>query len=72
MSVCFRLFLINVKTVETIGPQERFMDAQSFKKLYPKAFNLHELFKTPEQIFQNPRTFFLFVFCSVQREDVQR
>ena len=44
------------------------MDAQSFKKLYPKAFNLHELLKTHEKIFENPRTFFLFVlYCTKRR-----
>ena len=41
------------------------MDAQSLKELYKKAFNLHELLKTHEKIFENPRTFFLFdLYCT--------
>ena len=40
---------------------------QSFKKLYPKAFNLHDLFKTHAKIFENPRTFFLFGLYRTKR-----
>ena len=50
---------------QILWPKGRYMDDQSFIKLYPKAFNFHKLLKTHEKIFENPRMFFLFVlYCS--------
>ena len=42
------------------------MDAQNYKKLYPKAFDFCEILKMCEKVFEIQQTFFVIVlYCTV-------
>ena len=83
VSVCLGVCLfgsfypINVKTAEPIGPkfcegpQGRFIDAQNYKSLYPKAFDYCEILKLREKIWLNLRAFcccYCFIFTIFLQE----